>query len=175
MNSEHYISPKKWLVIAAVSLAIIALGVYLLAGAFRTQPSSAEVIVRQTQPQSPAGVSTQPPAIPEKDPVCGMEVDPVNAPFKMEYSGHMFYFDRKECFDAFQKNPINYLPVKIKVKITVPSSPQTGTPSAAPSAEPTATKTKSPQVSPGETPIEETPIEEVPIEETPIEETPINQ
>lgn len=174
LKSEHYISPRKWLVIAAISIAIIALGVYLLVGAFRAKPA-AEVIIQQTLAPSPAVVSTRPPAGLEKDPVCGAEVDPANAPFKMEYAGHMFYFDKKECFDTFQKEPLKYLPVKIKVKITVPSSPQTGTPSAAPSVEPTPSKTKSPEASPGETPIEETPIEEVPIEETPIEETPINQ
>lgn len=41
----------------------------------------------------------------EKDPVCGMEVEPSTAPFKEEYEGKVYYLCSRECLETFQKSP----------------------------------------------------------------------
>jgi YHS domain-containing protein len=45
----------------------------------------------------------------EKDPVCGMEVDPTQAAGNSEYNGKMYYFCSKGCKVAFDKDPEKYL------------------------------------------------------------------
>ncbi|MFN8533605.1 MAG: YHS domain-containing protein [Dehalococcoidia bacterium] len=45
----------------------------------------------------------------EKDPVCGMDVDPKTAAASYEYQGKTYYFCAPGCKKAFQANPEQYL------------------------------------------------------------------
>lgn len=45
----------------------------------------------------------------EKDPVCGMDVDPKTASQKSEYQGQTYYFCAPGCKKAFDKEPGKYL------------------------------------------------------------------
>jgi len=45
----------------------------------------------------------------EKDPVCGMTVDPAKAAAKQEFRGNTYYFCSKRCADRFAKEPENFL------------------------------------------------------------------
>ena len=45
----------------------------------------------------------------EKDPVCGMEVDPRNAAAQSEHQGQTYYFCAPGCKRAFDQNPEQYL------------------------------------------------------------------
>lgn len=42
------------------------------------------------------------------DPVCGMHLDPVLAPFEVVYEDTMYYFCSDRCYDMFQANPEQY-------------------------------------------------------------------
>jgi voltage-gated potassium channel len=42
------------------------------------------------------------------DPVCGTEVDPKITNLTMEHDGHTYYFDSKECMEAFTKSPARF-------------------------------------------------------------------
>lgn len=44
-----------------------------------------------------------------KDPVCGMDVDPVTAQHKTEYEGQNYYFCAPGCRRAFESDPQKYL------------------------------------------------------------------
>ncbi|MCE5325044.1 MAG: heavy metal translocating P-type ATPase [Planctomycetaceae bacterium] len=44
----------------------------------------------------------------EKDPVCGMDVDPDDAPASVDYGGQTFYFCSKDCAERFRGNPPQY-------------------------------------------------------------------
>lgn len=43
------------------------------------------------------------------DPVCGMEVDPETAQWKMEYEGKTYYFCAPGCQRSFEQDPEKYL------------------------------------------------------------------
>jgi YHS domain-containing protein len=45
----------------------------------------------------------------EKDPVCGMSVDPSKTQYKTLYKGKVFYFCSKPCKEEFEKRPEYYL------------------------------------------------------------------
>ncbi len=45
----------------------------------------------------------------EKDPVCGMDVDPKSATEKSEYNGQTYYFCAPGCKKQFDKNPERYV------------------------------------------------------------------
>lgn len=45
----------------------------------------------------------------EKDPVCGMMVEPATAAASYEYEGKTYYFCAVGCKFAFEKNPQKYL------------------------------------------------------------------
>ena len=45
----------------------------------------------------------------EKDPVCGMDVDPKTAAGKSTYQGKTYYFCSPGCKRAFDKEPEKYL------------------------------------------------------------------
>lgn len=45
----------------------------------------------------------------EKDPVCGMMVEPATAAASYEYGGKTYYFCAVGCKIAFEKNPEQYL------------------------------------------------------------------
>ena len=44
----------------------------------------------------------------EKDPVCGMDVDPQQAAGTSEYKGKTYYFSSPGCKRAFDKDPEQY-------------------------------------------------------------------
>ena len=48
----------------------------------------------------------------EKDPVCGMTVDPAKAAGKHEHKGKAYYFCSKGCLEKFKAHPENYLGAK---------------------------------------------------------------
>ena len=45
----------------------------------------------------------------EKDPVCGMTVDPAKAAAKQELRGNTYYFCSKRCAERFAKEPDKFL------------------------------------------------------------------
>jgi YHS domain-containing protein len=45
----------------------------------------------------------------EKDPVCGMDVDPQQAAGTSEYKGKTYYFCSTGCKRAFDKDPEQYV------------------------------------------------------------------
>ena len=45
----------------------------------------------------------------EKDPVCGMTVDPSTAKYKFEHSGKAYYFCCAHCLEKFRNDPVRYL------------------------------------------------------------------
>src|ERR1700731_4229622 len=45
----------------------------------------------------------------EKDPVCGMAVDPNKAAAKQEFRGNTYYFCSKRCAERFAKEPEKFL------------------------------------------------------------------
>jgi YHS domain-containing protein len=48
----------------------------------------------------------------EKDPVCGMDVDPKNAAAKSIYQGKTYYFCSPGCKRDFDKEPQRYVNLK---------------------------------------------------------------
>ncbi len=45
------------------------------------------------------------------DPVCGMHIDPEEAPASSEYKEHTFYFCSDTCKQKFDADPEKYIPV----------------------------------------------------------------
>ena len=43
------------------------------------------------------------------DPVCGAELRPGSAEYSRDYDGKKYYFDSKECLEAFEKNPSRFV------------------------------------------------------------------
>lgn len=43
------------------------------------------------------------------DPVCGMELDPVNAAGSYEYRGTTYYFCARGCLEDFTEDPESFL------------------------------------------------------------------
>jgi len=43
------------------------------------------------------------------DPVCGMDVNPFDAPAHLDYRGRIYYFCRSGCMKAFLKDPSKYI------------------------------------------------------------------
>ncbi len=44
-----------------------------------------------------------------KDPVCGMDIDPMTAAGKSEYKGQTYYFCSLGCKKSFDKEPEKYI------------------------------------------------------------------
>ncbi len=44
----------------------------------------------------------------ERDPVCGMQVDPQKAAGQREYQGRVYYFCSTSCQQKFEQNPGQY-------------------------------------------------------------------
>src|SRR5208282_553882 len=55
------------------------------------------------------GLLILPPSPKEKDPVCGMMVDPQKPAGKQEYKGKAYYFCSTRCAERFQKEPERFL------------------------------------------------------------------
>ena len=68
----------------------------------------------------PASTAPHPPGPPgagrEKDPVCGMMVDPQRAAGKFEFEGHIYYFCNVRCLERFRSEPRQYLEPKPQPK-----------------------------------------------------------
>ena len=45
----------------------------------------------------------------QRDPVCGMMVDPRHPPAKTDYKGKTYYFCSREDKERFDKNPAKYI------------------------------------------------------------------
>jgi Cu+-exporting ATPase len=45
----------------------------------------------------------------EKDPVCGMMVEPESAAATSEYNGKTYYFCSVDCKEEFEEDPESYL------------------------------------------------------------------
>jgi Cu+-exporting ATPase len=45
----------------------------------------------------------------EIDVVCGMEVDPTDAPAETEYAGKIFYFCSSDCLAQFEDDPETFI------------------------------------------------------------------
>ena len=45
----------------------------------------------------------------EKDPVCGMDVEPATAAGKAEHGGTTYYFCSKHCLHSFKQGPERYV------------------------------------------------------------------
>jgi Cu+-exporting ATPase len=45
----------------------------------------------------------------EKDPVCGMEVDPTTTDLKLEHDGTTYWFCGKGCYLEFRDDPERFL------------------------------------------------------------------
>ncbi|HEY8032533.1 MAG TPA: heavy metal translocating P-type ATPase [Methylocella sp.] len=56
----------------------------------------------------------------EKDPVCGMTVDPDSAKHSAEYGGHTYYFCGQGCKTKFAANPVSFLGAQPKPPAPVP-------------------------------------------------------
>ena len=52
-----------------------------------------------------------PPASAERDPVCGMSVNPATSKFTHEYAGKKYYFCSSLCLEKFRSSPKTYLDV----------------------------------------------------------------
>ena len=71
-------------------------------------------------------------ALMEKDPVCGMTVDPATAAGRYDYLGRTFHFCSKHCLHSFSADPAKYVsgqpaaaaPVAAGAKYTCPMHPE---------------------------------------------------
>ncbi|MFL6354670.1 MAG: heavy metal translocating P-type ATPase [Bryobacteraceae bacterium] len=65
----------------------------------------------------------------EKDPVCGMQVDPLKAAGSSDYHGKTYYFCGTGCLNKFESNPGRFLepqpPAKVLAESPISSSAQT--------------------------------------------------
>mgnify|MGYP000321246764 CR=1 FL=1 len=48
------------------------------------------------------------------DPICLMEIDEKNAPFKSVHNGQTFYFCNESCKKKFEEDPEKYIDVERK-------------------------------------------------------------
>ncbi len=48
-----------------------------------------------------------------RDPICGMEVSESQAAASPEYKGQRFYFCALSCYDAFEKDPLQTLKMRL--------------------------------------------------------------
>ena len=46
----------------------------------------------------------------QRDPVCGMDIEPQSAFAKREHTGQTFYFCSQSCVDQFDKDPNHFMP-----------------------------------------------------------------
>jgi P-type Cu+ transporter len=84
--------------------------------AFLTQPHTSGLAPIGIQPQeTPSSVRT-------RDPVCGMDVEPSSAKFKLEHAGTTYFFCSAGCLEKFRSNLHRYLPAPASKIIPVAPS-----------------------------------------------------
>ena len=67
------------------------------------------VTIGISKPPTAGKLSTPGTTARQKDPVCGMDVDPATAKFHFEYSGKTYYFCCGGCLEKFRADPERYL------------------------------------------------------------------
>ena len=67
----------------------------------------------ESAPVEPKDVQTK-----TKDPVCGMNVEPATAKYKLELAGKVYYFCSAGCLEKFRGNPDKYLATASKSQPT---------------------------------------------------------
>ncbi|MBA3238112.1 MAG: heavy metal translocating P-type ATPase [Parachlamydiaceae bacterium] len=60
-----------------------------------------------------------------KDPVCGMQVDPVKESYQFTYQTQQYFFCSKHCLESFKQNPSNYLKPKTQNEFEISSKEYT--------------------------------------------------
>src|SRR5690242_13417697 len=60
----------------------------------------------------------------EKDPICGMTVDPSNAAGKSELDGNIYYFCSLGCKTKFDGNRVRREPQPVAAEYTCPMHPE---------------------------------------------------
>ncbi|MBI3925099.1 MAG: hypothetical protein HY319_06125 [Armatimonadetes bacterium] len=68
---------------------------------------------------------------PSVDLVTGEPADPATAPFRVEFYGTELYFNSKESFEAFRRDPLAYVNLKMKVDVTLNPDSETDEPETA--------------------------------------------
>ncbi len=58
----------------------------------------------------------------EKDPVCGMTVDPHTAKLHVEHAGHTYYFCGQRCSDKFMAEPLAWLEGRAAPPVAAPGA-----------------------------------------------------
>lgn len=115
---------------AVIALLVLSLAL-VLAGRSRSQmPPKPLVDTTATS----VGLTQGPPF----DVVTGEPIDPATAPFRAEFYGTELYFATRESFEAFRKDPLAYVNVKMKVDVQLSEGDDTLLPAAI-SAEPEPT------------------------------------
>ncbi len=77
----------------------------------KSPPSEEPSLVTIGAPKAATGgtLSAAAAAARQKDPVCGMDVDPASAKYHLDYSGKTYYFCCGGCLEKFRANPERYL------------------------------------------------------------------
>jgi len=101
MNGTSLISPNQAFVAGAACFVLAVVGAVLVYRGIAKdlQPYVSGIIASGVGAGVPVGF----------DPVCGREVDPLNAAVKIDYEGKSYYFCRAGCLNAFVKEPGRYL------------------------------------------------------------------
>src|SRR5262249_29755661 len=81
---------------------------------FLGKSSSPLVKLSARKPLKPSENST---AAKEKDPVCGMDVDPAKTRHRLEHDGKTYYFCCGGCLEKFRADPARYLTPKPSVNL----------------------------------------------------------
>ena len=87
---------------------LLLVGVIAASAVFAQTPKSTGAKSRQAQTQTQVKEETTP----QKDPVCGMTIEPKRAEAKYAYKGKMYYFCSKEDQQTFVEAPDKYAPKK---------------------------------------------------------------
>jgi Cu+-exporting ATPase len=74
---------------------------------YLNKPASSGLVMLGMQSTAPAQSSPSPVAV-ERDPVCGMKVNPATAKHVHEHDGKKFYFCSPSCLERFKANPEKY-------------------------------------------------------------------
>jgi len=68
----------------------------------------ARMVSQRSSPPTPTSIAIAPDGV--KDPMCGMNVDPVNAAASRVHAGETYHFCSKHCAERFEKEPNRFPP-----------------------------------------------------------------